>query len=66
MTKKYIDVPVPVAFPGPFSRFEPLQWAKANCPSYITNDAVQIKGEYHYRFYFGDEQDCVAFILRWL
>lgn len=61
----YVDLLVPVAFPGWENRYEPLEWAKQNCPSYITNDAVQLYGEYYYRFYFGREQDRTWFALRW-
>lgn len=45
--------------------YEPLKWAKKHCKSYITNDAVQKKGQYYYRFYFGNEKDYMLFILRW-
>ncbi len=46
-----------------------LNWAKENCPSYITNDMHQdgyntydkTKIDYH----FADEKDAVMFILRW-
>ena len=67
MTDNWIDLPMPVedTWPKP-ARFEPLRWAKKNCPSYITNDGVQINGQYHYRFYFGQEQDQLAFALKWL
>ena len=61
----WVDLPVLVAFAGCENRYELLEWAKQHCPSYITNDAVQKGGEYHYRFYFGDEQDRVMFLLRW-
>lgn len=47
------------------SEYEPLVWAKKNCPSYITNAAVQKSGRYYYRFYFGNERDLALFILRW-
>lgn len=62
----FVDLLVPVATPGFSNRYEPLNWAKKNCPSYITNDAVQKNGEYYYRFYFGKEQDQIIFALRWL
>lgn len=65
MKNNWVDLPVPMASPGFESRYEPLDWALAHCPSYITNDAVQKEGEYHYRFYFGDERDQIAFALRW-
>jgi hypothetical protein len=66
MKQNYVDIPVPVATSSSKPGFEPLQWAKRNCPSYITNDAVQKQGEYYYRFYFGREQDQIVFALRWL
>lgn len=47
-------------------RNKPLTWAKANCPSYITVDAVRKSDGYYYRFYFGDEQDIIFFKLKWL
>lgn len=61
----FVDLLVPVATPGFSNRHEPSIWAKKNCPSYITNDAVQKNGEYYYRFYFGKEQDQIIFALRW-
>jgi hypothetical protein len=54
----------------PYTPFwEPLNWAKENCPSYITNDLHQdgyntydhTKIDYH----FGDEKDALIFALRW-
>ena len=65
MKNNYVDILVPVATPSSKPGFEPLLWAKKNCPSYITNDAVQKQGEYYYRFYFGNEQDQLMFLLRW-
>ena len=41
-----------------------INYAKKNCPSYITCDAVA-RGKGHYRFYFGDEKDYMLFVLRW-
>jgi hypothetical protein len=61
----WVDLPVPVAFAGCENRFEPLEWAKQHCPSYITNDAVIEQGVYYYRFYFGRERDRMWFALRW-
>lgn len=66
MNNNYIDLPVPVATPGCKNRYEPLEWAKMNCPSYITNDAVQKNGDYYYRFYFSNEKDILIFSLKWL
>jgi hypothetical protein len=45
---------------------EMLKFAKANCPSYITND-LEVRGQnnWYYRFYFGDEKDYMLFVLRW-
>lgn len=65
MTQNYVDIPVPVAQPSIRYGFEPLQWAKKNCPSYITNDAVQKQGVYYYRFYFSQERDQIMFALKW-
>lgn len=48
-----------------------LQWAKKNCPSYITNDAVAIvtadltDTTYKRIFYFGNDRDAAIFALRW-
>lgn len=61
----FVDLLVPIAFPGCKNVYEPLVWAKKNCPSYITNNAVQKNGEYYYRFYFSKEQDQIIFALRW-
>ena len=55
----------------PFRPFrEPLDWAKENCPSYITND-VHCDGynTYDYTqidYFFRDEKDALIFSLRWL
>jgi hypothetical protein len=54
----------------PYDPFwEPLEWAKAHCSSYITNDMHQdgyntydhTKIDYH----FSDERDALMFMLRW-
>ena len=66
MKNNYCDLLVPVAFPGCNNVYEPLEWAKKFCPSYITNDAIQKNGDYYYRFYFSRQEDLTAFILRWL
>ena len=65
----YVDLLIPPARQGCKAEYEPLEWVKANCATYITNDAVQKGGEYYYRFYFhatpeGD-QDRTIFALRW-
>lgn len=65
MKNNFVDLPVPIAFPGCKNTYEPLEWAKQNCKSYITNDAVQKRGEFYYRFYFSNEKDKVMFTLRW-
>jgi len=62
----YVDLKVPPVMKGPSPSYEPLTWAKKNCPSYITNDAVQKSGVYYYRFYFGNEKDRAWFALRWM
>lgn len=63
--KNYCDLLVPVASEGCKNVYEPLEWAKKNCSSYITNDAVQKNGDYYYRFYFSKERDLIMFSLRW-
>lgn len=62
MTERYVDIPVPDDWQ---ESLPALTWAKRNCPSYITNDAILINGVYHYRFYFGRVQDQFVFALRW-
>jgi hypothetical protein len=49
--------------------WEPVQWAKENCPSYISNDAHRI-GDNAYDnskidYFFSDEHDAFKFALRW-
>lgn len=62
----YVDLLVqPWDSRGPHQTYEPLEWAKKNCPSYITNDAVQKQGVYYYRYYFGNQRDQIMFTLRW-
>ena len=51
-------------------RWLALEWAKENCPSYITNDVHQ-DGYYTYDiskidYFFADGKDATAFALRWL
>lgn len=65
MKQNYVDILVPVATPSSKPGFEPLEWAKKNCPGYITNDAVQKQGKYYYRFFFNNEHDCMFFALKW-
>jgi hypothetical protein len=44
-----------------------LTWAKDHCPSYITNVGILTKNDDTvYTFYFAEERDSLAFILRWL
>jgi hypothetical protein len=60
----------------PYNRHEdsisPWDWAKDNCPSYITNDveALYEYGDYIVsrfvvKYHFYDEADAVMFALRW-
>jgi hypothetical protein len=46
-----------------------LQWAKENCPSYITNTAEVVgpvgDSKYVVHYYFSNERDVVVFSLRW-
>jgi hypothetical protein len=68
----WVDIlapPASAAFTETATGFEALLWAKKNCPTYLTNDAVQKSGQYYYRFYFlatpeGD-RDRTFFALRW-
>lgn len=51
------------------SNWKALAWAKEHCPSYITND-VHMRGYNDFDttkidYFFGDERDVVAFVLRW-
>lgn len=54
----------------PYSPFwEPMTWAKENCPSYIRNDLHQ-DGYYTFDhtkidYFFSDEKDALMFMLRW-
>jgi len=54
----------------PYTPFrDPLDWAKKNCPSYITNDLHQ-DGYNTYDhtkidYFFSDDRDAVLFALRW-
>jgi len=49
--------------------WEPLDWAKKNCPSYITNDAHSIGNNSYDNskidYFFNDEHDAFKFALRW-
>lgn len=45
-----------------------LDWAKKNCPSYITNDTIVKKYPetgYDIVYFFRDEEDATIFALRW-
>ena len=60
--KKYVTIPYTPLW-------EPLDWAKEHCPSYITNDMHQ-DGYYSYDstkvdYFFADEKDALMFMLRW-
>lgn len=50
--------------------WEPLEWAKENCPSYIRND-VHMVGYNSYDntridYFFDNEEDAMLFRLAWL
>lgn len=67
----WVDIPVPpvAVYDVAATGFQALRWVRANCPTYITNDAVQKGGQYYYRFYFhatpeGD-RDRTIFALKW-
>lgn len=53
--------------------WEPLEWAKKHCPSYITNTARtrfidNDENEIYYDidYHFGNEKDAIKFALRWI
>ena len=54
----------------PYTPFwEPLTWAKENCPSYISND-LHMDGYNTYDhkridYHFADAEDALMFMLRW-
>ncbi len=43
----------------------PLEWALANCASYITNSGFMDKDQINYVYYFSEEKDAAIFALRW-
>jgi hypothetical protein len=48
--------------------WEPLNWAKENCPSYITNDLHLNGCIYDHTkidYFFADEKDALMFALKW-
>lgn len=50
--------------------WQALQWAKRNCPGYITND-VHMDGYNSYDhskidYFFSNKRDATAFALRWV
>ena len=50
--------------------WEALEWAKKNCPSYVTNSSANFAtiGPDEWpviSYYFNEEKDAVAFMLRW-
>lgn len=54
----------------PYSPFwEPLTWAKENCPSYIANelhhDGYTTYDHTKIDYFFSDEKDALIFMLRW-
>jgi len=49
--------------------WEPIDWAKEHCPSYISND-IHMDGYNTFDnskidYFFGDEKDAMWFKLRW-
>jgi hypothetical protein len=68
----WVDIlapPASAAFTETYTGLQALLWVKKNCPTYLTNDAVQKGGQYYYRFYFAatpaGDQDRTIFALRW-
>ena len=52
-----------------FPFHDPLDWAKAHCPSYVTND-IHMDGYNTYDhtkidYHFADAEDALMFLLRW-
>ena len=48
--------------------WEPLEWAKKYCPSYITNDIHKHGNSYDAKridYFFATEKDAMWFVLRW-
>lgn len=49
--------------------WRPLDWAKENCPSYITNQAHSVNywtaDRTRIDYFFGTERDAIWFKLRW-
>lgn len=48
--------------------WEPLEWAKRYCPSYITNDIHKHGNSYDNKridYFFENEKDAMWFVLRW-
>ena len=54
--------PVPICFDRANTM---LTWARDNCASYITVDAVRTMTDWQYQFRFGNERDLTMFTLRW-
>ena len=47
--------------------WEPMSWAKENCPSYISNTGFlhEDKNDSSIEYYFVDEKDAFWFKMRW-
>jgi hypothetical protein len=49
--------------------WEPLNWAKENCPSYISNDLHRDEYDTYVHtkidYFFADEKDALMFALKW-
>lgn len=47
-----------------------LEWAKENCPSYVTNDSHLTADGYYEKnkidYFFGNEAEATMFRLKWL
>jgi hypothetical protein len=65
MAMNYVDIPDSGSYSLDSIPQQAWSWAKKNCPSYITNDALKKEGKWYYRFYFGQEKDVIIFMLRW-
>ena len=67
----YSSVTMGITVTLPYEQcWQPLTWAKENCPSYITNDlhcdGYNTYDQTRVDYFFGDEKDAVLFILRWV
>ena len=64
-TLDYVFIEVGMTVTLPYDPvWEPLEWAKKNCSSYITN-AVHSCDNTKIDYFFANKKDALMFILRW-